>query len=216
MENNLIGDTHSGAVFLSEFAHNVRIANNTFQDTVALYGIFLNMYKDYLPESIYEKGWTNFDFINNKIEARNRSVGEVIVFHTGYPGKDWRIVGNELRGYNGFRYSYFLRIPGVVGEYLVKDNIIEDSNPVRENSGPRPVWINNEVTGYYAYGSKYASYTSKDDPAPIVVEPSWPPHLCWRPRRRHDQPRTQSQSHLTSAIPPRLRSRNSPHRLRGQ
>jgi hypothetical protein len=176
VENCLIGETQSGAVFLSEFAHNVRIANNTFEDTIGVYGIHLGMYKDLLPDEVlrYQRGWSEFEIVDNVFHARRKSVGEGIAFYTP-PGENWRILRNHVKGSDGFSYKSFIRTAGATGEYLLQDNLIEDCDPIAgPYNGPRPVWINNTVTGTRATGTRLANYKGPEDLSPIVLEPTWP------------------------------------------
>ena len=59
VEDCTIGETTSGGVFLSEFAHNVMIRNNTFENTIGVYGIFLNMYAELIPNVERQHGYKN-------------------------------------------------------------------------------------------------------------------------------------------------------------
>ena len=174
VEGCRIGETQYGGVFLSDFASNVTVRNNTFQDTVGVYSINLNMYSDQPSIPTSELGrLENLEISDNSFQATVRNPEGAILAYRD-PGKNWRIVRNRVRGANGFGYGSFMRSQGAWSNYVLEANDILDSNPVFDSDGPRPQWVANVVTGTTSDGTLVDCYLPSTDPAPIKLRPAWP------------------------------------------
>ncbi|RYD83773.1 MAG: hypothetical protein EOP84_07340, partial [Verrucomicrobiaceae bacterium] len=174
VEGCRIGETQYGGVFLSDFASNVTVRNNTFQDTVGVYSINLNMYSDQPSIPTSELGrLENLEISDNNFQASHSNPqGAILAFRD--PGKNWRITRNRVRGANGFGYGSFMRSQGAWANYVLEANDILDSNPVFDSEGPRPQWVGNVVSGTTSNGTLVDCYLPSTDPAPIKLRPTWP------------------------------------------
>jgi hypothetical protein len=171
VEDCKIGDANESAIFLSEFAHNVIIRNNIFEDTVAIWMIFLNMYSGHHSVPTSEWGWENFKITGNKFYAKNRDI-EGVFLSPSSPGQNWQISNNEVRAFNGKKIKTFIGTRGAHGTYRIENNTIANAEPMVDYEGPRPQWFNNNVSGYHADGTRITDSRPADD-TPLVFRPIW-------------------------------------------
>jgi hypothetical protein len=174
VEDCHIGDTNHGGIFLSESASNVNILNNRFEDTVGVYMIYLNQYAGHtaVPQDEHNI-WENITISDNQFKASTRRIEAVLLAYTS-PGRNWRLISNEVIATDGNYYSYFIRSAGATGEYLAKGNSIAEAAPANDSDGPRPTWVDNTVTGSQKDGSLEYSYLPAHDTTAITSRPAWP------------------------------------------
>jgi hypothetical protein len=141
-----IRNTRRGGVFLSDFASNVTIRNNTIADTMfGVYFLYLNQYG--LPGR-----YNNILIEENTFRAETRSMESVVhSFIDGWYAKDWVIRNNLAEGRNGFSIKNFLfdnhRGPREERHnVIVQGNIVEADSRISGN-GLSPVFENNNFSG---------------------------------------------------------------------
>jgi hypothetical protein len=167
-EDNTIGDTNQGGVFLAESASNVTIQRNTFEDTIGVYCYSPGGYPSLPPEEL--NVYDNWLVTDNTFTAATRNVDSAINSVQG--GSDWTFTDNTTVSTGAFTVGIFLVSPGATGTFLVSGNVIADSRPIQANTGTRPTFTLNTITGQWSDGETFFSYdpTAAD---PFEVCPAW-------------------------------------------
>jgi hypothetical protein len=168
-----IGDTLNGGVFLSDFASNINVRNNTFEDTIGIYSIDLNMYSDQssIPKSELGR-LENIEIIDNNFFAKKRNVECAFITYRG-PGRNFKFLRNSVIGSNGFQVQSFARTQGASGVFTFSDNNFNEALPAHASEGIRPTWIRNTVTGHIANGAQVDSYVPSTDKTQLTLRPYW-------------------------------------------
>ncbi|HVJ65025.1 MAG TPA: glycosyl hydrolase family 28-related protein [Bdellovibrionota bacterium] len=158
VENNRIGHTQNGGVFLSEFAHNVTLKGNTFVDTVGLYAIDLYMqpYHNFRPEN---DGFKNILVENNQFLSVNGTSAERGILT--YGSMENVIVRGNTFGNDDpndpSKNNTSFRIPGCVyGDFVIEKNTFYSvpfahtenmTSTLLGKACKRPTWISNNFFG---------------------------------------------------------------------
>ncbi|MGA1204696.1 MAG: LamG-like jellyroll fold domain-containing protein [Opitutales bacterium] len=179
VENCTISNADVGGVFLSEFASNVRINNNTFIDNkFQVYEIYLNQYR--LPPR-YE----NIRITNNTFHTESRTKGFGIRSFSPAFANDLEVTGNVFSTSADFQYpnlpagtaidfntsvapEHFVIENNVIGNYWLTSPRFPDK--VSKNYRAR--WRNNLFRGYSHEGQSPLFDSSSSDP--IIVYPETP------------------------------------------
>lgn len=174
VEGCRIGETQGGGIFLSDFASNVTVRNNSFQDTIGIYSINLNLYANQPSIPASELGrLENLEISDNSFQAITRGSDAAFLAYRD-PGTNWRIIRNRVRGTNGFRYGSLMRSQGAWSNYIMEANDVLDSEPVLDSDGPRPQWVGNIVSGTASDGTMINCFLPSTDSSPIKLRPAWP------------------------------------------
>jgi hypothetical protein len=130
-----------GAIFFSDFAHNVEIRNNTIKNSQwGIYANYMNLYK--LPGA-----FNSIEIVGNTFEAGTRNMDFAILNSaSGVPVRDWVITGNRTVN-NGAVVSTFIASnhPGPRAEHnvVLRDNVIPGSL-IFAGEGLVPEYVNNQ------------------------------------------------------------------------
>jgi hypothetical protein len=167
-EDNIVGDTNQGGVFLSESASNVSIQRNTFTDTIGVYAISNGGYPDEPPEEL--NVYADWVIADNIVHAETKNIDSVI--NAVVTGDTWAITGNETQSTGVFDVGIFLvTFGGAAGTFSLADNLI-GARPIQAFNGLRPLLTGNTVSNGWEEGEQFFSYdaTAAD---PFDICPAW-------------------------------------------
>jgi hypothetical protein len=168
----VITDAREGGIYIAVCATNVTIQNNVFNDTIAVYSNFQNIYDDFNTE---EYNYRNWSIQGNTINAvtKNVSVG-IYTAVASEACSDWTIDGNTTNSTGSFKVAIFLQTRGIEGDYIVTNNTIKDSFLVIQEEGIRPSDLTgNVVTGELANGYELYTYDGPEILDALEVCPLW-------------------------------------------
>ena len=145
IENCNFGQAYTAAIFLSEYAHNVTVRNNTFVDVQPVHMHNLSLYTSDPSDERYA-GYTNLLFEYNVCTTPTKTF---TYWLTNYSGKgvpnnsDWRFLHNTITG--SFS-NFFTGTACTLGEWRMEYNDFSgiSKNPVNIGAtSRRPTFIDN-------------------------------------------------------------------------